>query len=78
MKDRCYQRVDQLFSRMENQMMEFSDLENSDILTADSHTLAEYWCTESLQERQRLLDRTQKYLVISDVFYPGSRRPAKT
>ncbi|KJA18116.1 hypothetical protein HYPSUDRAFT_205614 [Hypholoma sublateritium FD-334 SS-4] len=66
MKARCYQRIDRLFSRMEDQMTEFKELLNNDILTADSHELVEYWRIESLRERRRLLDRTQKCLVISD------------
>ncbi|KJA23814.1 hypothetical protein HYPSUDRAFT_39295 [Hypholoma sublateritium FD-334 SS-4] len=66
MKARCFQRIDQLFSRMQDQMAEFEELHTNDILTADSHELVEYWRTGSLQERRRLLDRTQKYLELSD------------
>ncbi|KAF5322130.1 hypothetical protein D9619_000523 [Psilocybe cf. subviscida] len=63
---RCRQRADQLFSRLEAQTAEFEDLHTNDILTADTHELANYWSNKSLQERRRLQDRTQRYLRLTD------------
>ncbi len=65
MKARCHQRVDQLFSRMEDQTKEFEELHTNDVLTAQSHELVDYWRSESLEERRRLLDRTQRFLELS-------------
>ncbi len=51
---------------MEHQIAEFEDLHHRDILISNSHKLVEYWSTESLQERLRLLNRMQKFVAISD------------
>lgn len=66
MNDRCFERAAQLFSRMEHQRITFEELHNNAVLTADYHELVDYWSNDSLQERRRLLDRTQKYLNVSN------------
>ncbi len=66
MGNRCSRRADQLFMRMEDQRLEFEELQMNNVLTAKSHDLVAYWGSESLQERLRLMGRSHTYLRISD------------